>query len=330
MKHERPIYETEIFHQSGGVAHDLASKQLSMAPNSDIQQALFEHISDGVPLSVAARGNGIPVTNARRAYVSWLQSPPDSQTTSPLYIQFSMRSSGRPRHFTVRQENSITEAALQFSRMNTPLTKVGLRHLAGHVMSSLHTSRIINLPSNRWVEGFLSRNPEIAVRPVRAVDARRIEAVTRHNIATHIARVQVDMDRFDIHDPNLILNVDESGISFQKMAGRSLLRELGNAHEKTLVSTMIRTRGRMERATVMCFVNAAGLSFKPVMVFPGKQPHYRMVGSSVETVHSYLPSCYFYQRENAGVDTGVLLDWVRGFVEETAHLRHRGKNDVAL
>ena len=122
-----------------------------------------------------------------------------------------MRSPARPRHFTVRQDNLITEAALHFSSMNTPLTKVELRHVPGHVMSSLHTSHIIPLPSNRWVEGLLSRNPAIAVHPVRAIDARIIEAVTRHNIATHIARVQVTMDRFDIHDLNLIFNVDESG-----------------------------------------------------------------------------------------------------------------------
>ena len=109
------------------------------------------------------------------------------------------------------------------------------------------------------------------------------------------------------------------------MAGRSHRRGLGNDHEKALVSTMVGTRGGMERATVMCAVNAAGLSFKPVVVFPWKQLHYRMVGSTVETVHSYLPSCYVYERENAGVDTTIFLDWARGFVEETAHLRHGGE-----
>ena len=142
MKPDRPLYETEIVHQASGVAHDLAAKQVSIAANSNIQQALFEHISDGVPLSVAARSNGNPVTNVRRAYGSWLQSPPDSQPTSPPDIQFSMRSPGRPRHFTVRQENLITEAALQFSSTNTPLTKVGLRHLARMIVRSrLHETR---------------------------------------------------------------------------------------------------------------------------------------------------------------------------------------------
>ena len=74
------------------------------------------------------------------------------------------------------------------------------------------------------------------------------------------------MDRFQIHDPNRLFNVDESGISFRKMGGRSLRRGIGNACEKTLLSTMVRTRGSIERATVMC-VNAGGHSFKPVVVF---------------------------------------------------------------
>lgn len=79
-------------------------------------------------------------------------------------------------------------------------------------MSSHPNSPTTIFLSNRWAQGFLSRNPQVALRPVRAIEAVRVEAVPRPNVAAHIARVQAAMVRFHIHDPNGILNMDEPGI----------------------------------------------------------------------------------------------------------------------
>jgi len=47
----------------------------------------------------------------------------------------------------------------------------------------------------------------------------------------------------------------------------------------------------------------------------------------VYTLHSFLPSCYLYQREVRGVDSNTIYDWAKKFLKETEHLR---KNSQSL
>lgn len=94
-------------------------------------------------------------------------------------------------------------------------------------MSSHKTSPTINLLPTRWVRGFVRRSPELALRPVWAIEALKIEAVTRHNVAAHITRVQAAMDRFHMHDTNRIFIVDEAGISSRKWREGAFVEEWG-------------------------------------------------------------------------------------------------------
>ena len=108
------------------------------------------------------------------------------------------------------------------------------------------------------------------------MESDRLERVTSANVAEHIARVPEAMRRFRIYDLRFIFNLDESGVSFKNMAGRSLRKGVGPSGAR-LQSKAVITKGKLERVTVMCVVNAAGESFKPVIVYPGKQPHFRRV-----------------------------------------------------
>ena len=103
------------------------------------------------------------------------------------------------------------------------------------------------------------------------------------------------------------------------MAGRSLRKGIGVTNQ-SLVSAAVKTKGKLDRVTVMCVINAAGQEFKPVVVYPGKQPHYRRLGSSIQTVHQFLPPCYFYRRDPAGADSNS-FNRALSFVKETEELR---------
>jgi len=67
----------------------------------------------------------------------------------------------------------------------------------------------------------------------------------------------------------------------------------------------------------MPVVSAAGTASKPVIVYPGKQAHFHRVCGNVQTLHSFLPPCYLYQREVPGVDSAIILDWAQKFAAET-------------
>ena len=110
------------------------------------------------------------------------------------------------------------------------------------------------------------------MRFVRSIEQNRITSITRSTICEYIARLQEPITHFGIHDPRLIFNFDETGVSFHEMAGRSLRKGIAVTNE-SFVSATVKTKGKLDRVTVMCVINAAGQVFKPVVVYPGKQPH---------------------------------------------------------
>jgi len=89
--------------------------------------------------------------------------------------------------------------------------------------------------------------------------------------------------------------MDKSGTSFERMTGRSLQKGIGRRHV-ALIHSVVRTKGNLDRVTVMRTVSAAGVELKPVIVFPGKQAHFREARGQVQTLHSFLPPCCLYKR----------------------------------
>ena len=110
------------------------------------------------------------------------------------------------------------------------------------------------------------------------------------------------------------------------MVGKSLRNRIGYAQRSNIISKLVRTRGNLERVTVMCVENAAGEKFKHDRVFPSKQTHYQKFKGTIEIVQSYLPAYYFSQRTSGVVDSSIFFDWAKNFVAETANLRRTGQN----
>ena len=80
----------------------------------------------------------------------------------------------------------------------------------------------------------------------------------------------------------------------------------------------------------MPIVSASGHAYKPLFVFPGKQAHYRRLNGTTQTLHSFLPPSYIYQRDIPGVNSAIFLDWARLFLKETEHLRENGQYNVLI
>ena len=83
--------------------------------------------------------------------------------------------------------------------------------------------------------------------------------------------------------------MDQSGASFSKMTCRGVRKGVGPKYI-TLRHSGVHTKGDLEKVTIMPTVSAAGTCCKPVIVFPGKQAHFRCVNGTLQTLHSYLPS----------------------------------------
>ena len=73
-------------------------------------------------------------------------------------------------------------------------------------------------------------------------------------------------------------------------------------------------------------VSASGKAYKPVIEFPGIQPHYRKVNGVLQGLHDVLPKCYLHYREVPGADSAIVYDWAQNFVAETSELRKNGQH----
>jgi len=118
--------------------------------------------------------------------------------------------------------------------------------------------------------------------------------------------------------------MDQSGASFAKVTGRSLRKGV-RPKNMALIHTGVRTKGKLDHVTIMSVFSAAGTALKPVIVFPGVQAHHCVVKGQVQTLHSFLPPCYLYQRNPAGVDSQIILEWAVKFTDETKELRSGGQ-----
>lgn len=108
------------------------------------------------------------------------------------------------------------------------------------------------------------KRTNLEIKGMRGVEEERLNAQRSEIIAEHIESVEEEVIRFNVRDPSRIINLDETGISFKSMTSRSIRRGIG-IRKKHLFTTVARTKGNLERLTLMGVVSASGHAFKPLV-----------------------------------------------------------------
>ena len=73
----------------------------------------------------------------------------------------------------------------------------------------------------------LFQRHKLEYRAVLQVEDSRVDATVPAMVMEILAKVQAAIDRYHIHDSRYILNMDQSGSSFEKIIGRSLRKSVG-------------------------------------------------------------------------------------------------------
>lgn len=301
-----------------------------------LKQAVFERYESHTSWSKISAEYNVSEWKIRRAFKAWKHS--DAQPQSHHDVQFDFGKCGRPLIMPIHHEQRIAEGVRYFALNNTPLTRAGVKDFVVHYVSLLSEEERKDVhfqagePSNTWLKSFSARQNLITKR-IQQVEAARLEAVTHRNVAAHISRVQAAIDRFNIKSPSQIVNMDQTGMSFSKMVGRSLRRGFYDGAEKKKVLGLQKTlsaKGSLDRVTLMPVVDAAGKAYKPCVVYPGKLPHFRRVAGKLETLHDCLPDSYLYYNDSSAANSEIILDWGKKFVEETKHVRENGNHMILV
>lgn len=304
--------------------------QHNSAKLSNLKQAIYEHYANHKTFRELSQEFHLEITFLKRMYDKWSRVITDAQVQHPNDIQIILPKIGRKTVLHESEENLLVQTAIYFSNLATPLTRMDLRLLVQDMIEMLPTNRQVeisfrdNLPSNSWVTGFLSRHVEIELKNMQKVEASHVTAVTRERVSEHLARCKALYERYHINDGRRIFNIDQTGISFKSMRGRCMHKGIGPV-EKNIVTTGAATKGNLSFVTVMPVINAAGQALKPVIVFPGVQPHWRRVNGNYQLAQDFLPDSHYFQRSPAGVNSQIFFEWAQFFLEETIELRSSGK-----
>lgn len=89
--------------------------------------------------------------------------------------------------------------------------------------------------------------------------------MTKGNVSEHIDPVQEAINWYKISTASQIVNMDQSGMSFCKMVGRSLRKGFCSSKEKKDLlgfQKTLTTKGNRDRVTLMPVVDAAGFAYK--------------------------------------------------------------------
>ena len=120
------------------------------------------------------------------------------------------------------------------------------------------------LLSEKWLKGFLSRIPEVKGKKPRALNILRAKAVTEDAVNSYFTELRAILEKYDLMaKPQLIINIDESGLSPEHIP-RTVL---GSAHEPTPAITS----PRGSTTTVIAGCTASGQAIPPMFVFKGKR-----------------------------------------------------------
>ena len=297
-----------------------------------MQSAIFRYHTNkhaNVSYRTVAEAHNISIGQLFCTYKKWCAGDP-AEPQSAADVVVPAPSVGRKTAFNDTEEDLLHDVALEFVKRHTPLTKQVLCEAAEHLIEKLPESRRTQIkfkhstPTVGWASAFVARHSDLKIKTIQVIEDRRIAAITPIVCVEHTSRLKAVINKWNIRDPRRIFNIDQTGCNFARQTGRSLRRGIGTANGR-LVQTLVRTRGKLTNITVMPCVSADGSVYKPAVVLPGKQVHYRRSAVGYQSPIDLLPPCYLYYRDPAGVDSDIFFNWAHHFVNENAHLRQNGE-----
>jgi hypothetical protein len=125
-------------------------------------------------------------------------------------------------------------------------------------------SREKETAERKWLKLFLRRHRNFSFRRPQRVSAARIHGFAQKNIDQFFSTLEPEMVNIKF-SPNLIFNVDETGITIVQQKSSKVL----GVKEKRQVSSLPSAeRGAL--VTVVTFMSASGQFLPPLLIFPRK------------------------------------------------------------
>ncbi|XP_050302777.1 uncharacterized protein LOC126740692 [Anthonomus grandis grandis] len=224
---------------------------------------------------------------------------------------------GRKPVFNQQQESEIAEQVKLLGSIYYGLSVTDLR-------KSVYKYAEINSIKNNfdknskmagldWVQGFMRRNPSVAVRKAEATSLNRVSAFNKEEI-THFYQMLGDLMEKYRFPPNNIYNADETGITTVTDPGK-VLAEKGQRRVGAVTSG---ERGR--NISVMCAMSAAGNFVPPMFIFLRQRmtPLLEKDGP---------PGAFYTHSKNGWINEELFNDFSWAKDKKFGPTKHEGRSD---
>ncbi|KAJ3652116.1 hypothetical protein Zmor_018111 [Zophobas morio] len=157
---------------------------------------------------------------------------------------------------------------------------------------------------DKWIQGFLKRNPQISLRTPANTSAARAQAFNKDNIALYFKSLNEVMEKYNF-PPENIYNIDKFGLSVVQKRPQKILATKGRKQVGALSSAE-----RGQHLTVVCCMNAMGTFVLPAFRFPRKRMKNELMDNAPMSSKAYC-------QLNGWMCSEIFVQWMEHFVHYT-------------
>jgi hypothetical protein len=165
------------------------------------------------------------------------------------------------------EEQTLLKVITRLSKSGCTITPSSTRDLAEEIRLSRFclSSTPTSYPpiSNRWIDRFRKRYPELKTIYSRALDASRFEGVN-YPVVNAYSDALIDLFLENPYSSDAIFNVDETGFALGTTLPSKVLVERGDTRALKKIS------GRQEWITAIECIGASGVALPPLLIFKAK------------------------------------------------------------
>lgn len=206
--------------------------------------------------------------------------------------------------FGKENEDRIVKHIKRMQKQGFPFSRDDVRILAFEFANRLGIKHRFNDTTEKagyvWLNLFLSRHPDIAIRKAEGVSLARREAMNREEVDAYFKLIHDTMEENELFDkPANIFNMDESGLQLNNRPGL-VLAEKGVKVVSTITSTE-----KGETITIIACCNAEGNFLPPACVMKGK--------NKKNEFEDGMPpgSVVYMSQKSAYINTPIFFQWLK-------------------
>ena len=243
--------------------------------------AAIKAVQEGQPIYTSAREHGVP------------------RTTLQDRILGKVKHGAKPgpAPYMTPEEKETVEFLLLTSKAGYPKTRGDISRIAENVARDKGMLKGVNI-SHGWVDNFMKRHPELALRKGDATAEVRMNSVTTENMKSYYDLLEEILEKHNLKtSPGQIYNVDETGMSLDQKPPKVVVK-------KGQKKVRYRTSGNKSQITVIGCVSAAGQALPPFIIFEGKY-------LNTDWFKGEVPGSDYATSPKGWVDTEVFHGWFK-------------------